>query len=133
MKSKWIKIGAPTVALIFMVAFGMISCSSDPMSSPDNGSESYTIASATEASEISTMSTTLPYSMKGFLRISPDMGKCWYLVVTKEEIYELFLSYELNPDWEDKPVKITGSYPTSLKPICSDFPVFKVDKVEVLK
>ena len=130
MKSKWITIGAPTVALMFLVAFGMISCSSDPMSSPDNGSESYTIESATEAPLMSTMSTTRPAIMKGYLHVSPDTEECWFLVVTKKEAYELALTFELKPG---KPVMISGSYPTSLKPECSSFPVFKVEKVEPIK
>ena len=133
MKSKWITIGAPTVALIFLVAFGMISCSSDPMSSPDNGSESYTIESATETPLMSTMSNTVPTILKGHLVLSPDTDVCWFLVVTRKEVYELSLTFEPKPEMEGKPVLITGSSPPNLKPKCSEFPAFKVDKIVLLK
>ncbi len=133
MNTKWIKIGAPSVALIFLVAFGMISCSSDPMSSPDNGSVSYTIESATEAPLMSTMGNTVPTILKGYLALSPDTDVCWFLVVNHKEVYELRLAFELEPEMEGKPVQITGSFPLTLKPICSDFPVFKVRKIVLLK
>ncbi len=132
MKSKWIKIGAPAVALIFLVAFGMISCSSDPMSSPDNGSESYTIESATETPLMSTTSNTVPTILKGRLVLSPDTDVCWFLVVTRKEVYELSLAFELKPEMEGKLVQITGSLRLNVIPKCADFPVFKVEKIVLL-
>ena len=134
MKSKWIKIGAPTVALIFLVAFGMISCSSDPMSSPDNGSESYTIESATEAPVMSTMSNTVMTSFKGHLALSlnPEGGDCWYLIVDREKGFELSLATEVKPEMEGKPVQVMGSLQPKLKPECTGFPVFKAEKIVLL-
>lgn len=133
MKSKWINIGAPIVALVVLVAFGMIGCSSDPMSSPDNGTESYAIETATEEAPLmSTMSNTRTTTLKGRLFASPDTGDCWFLVVNDKEAYELIVNPEFNYKWENNWVTILGNM-TTFKPDCSNLPVFKVEKIELVK
>ena len=129
MKTNWITKGVPFVALMFLVAFGMMSCSSDPMSSPDNGSESNAFTTGIEVpAEMPTMTEPPVKKLAGRLRLSVT-GECWYLVVRAGEAYELKLVERLRGEYENHQATVEGELPEGLSPRCSNFPVFKVEKI----
>ena len=128
MMKNWITKGAPIVALMFLVTFGMISCSSDPMSSPDNGSVSYTAGSANEAPIFSEVHNET--IKKGQLNESKT-GKCWYLVVIQTEKYELELDGGIPTETETMSATIIGSIEYQLTPVCLEWPVFRVFDIQV--
>ena len=128
MKRNWITKGAPIVALMFLVAFGMISCSSDPMSSPDNGSVSYTAGSAHDAPLLSQVDNE---TIKKGQLVENETGKCWYLIVDHYEAYELEIPGGIPTETESMSATIIGSIEYELPPICQEWPVFRVLDIQV--
>ncbi len=130
MMRNWITKGAPIVALMFLVAFGMISCSSDPMSSPDNGSVSYAVGSAHDAPFLTGLDNET--IKKGQLTESIT-GKCWYLIVSDTEAYELELTLTggIPTETESMDAIIIGSIEHETPPICQRWVVFKVTDIQV--
>lgn len=132
MKKNWIKRGTPALAIIFLIAIGVMSCSTDPMSSPDNGSSTYAIETVTSIpKEATTMETPETVKLLGHLRMDLS-GECWYLVVRPGEIYELRLLQRLRGEVEGRDVAIEGILTTNLQPRCSSWPVLKVVKLELM-
>ena len=127
MKRNWITKGAPIVALMFLVAFGMMSCSSDPMSSPDNGSESYITGPESEKQEVSFVD--IEVTKKGNLR-EDESGECWYLDVNPEEIYELFLLNGVPTETEYMHAIVVG-YIDDMQGICSNYSVLRVNHLTI--
>ncbi len=128
MMKNWITKGAPIVALMFLVAFGMMSCSSDPMSSPDNGSVSYTAGSAHDAPLLSAVDNE---TIKKGQLVESDNGKCWYLFVSHTEAYELELPGGIPAETESMSATIIGSIEYEIPPVCQELTVFRVLDIQV--
>lgn len=128
MKRNLITKGAPIVALTFLVAFGMISCSSNPMSSPDNGSESYTAGYANDATLLPAVDTN-EIVKKGQLVLSQT--GCWFLVVDPGERYELHFTGGIPAETATMSATIIGSIEYQLTPVCQQGPVFRVIEIQV--
>ena len=132
MKKNWIKRGAPVVALFFLVAFGVMSCSTDPMSSPDNGSSTDVYQNTVNRpNEAQTMEEYEPTKITGHLRMD-ESGACWYLVIRPGEAYELMLERRLRAEENGRNASIEGCSPGHLQPRCSYWPIFKVEKLRFL-
>jgi hypothetical protein len=129
MKANWIKRGSPVVALLFLVAFGLMSCSSDPMSSPDNGSSNISLeATNTVPSESPVMETPLFVRLSGHLRLDVT-GNCWYLIIGPANAYELRLGGRIRAEENGRQTTVEGIVEQTVQPRCSDWPVFKVAKL----
>lgn len=132
MKKNWIKRGTPAVAIVFLIAIGVMSCSTDPMSSQDNGSSTYAIETTVSVpKEATTMETPETVKLLGHLRMDIS-GECWYLIVRPGEVYELRLLRRLRSEVEGRDAAIEGTLPTILQPRCSSWPVLKVMKLELM-
>jgi hypothetical protein len=132
MKNYWIKRGAPVMAMLFLVAFGVMSCSNDPMSAPDNGSSAVTLeATGSTPNEASTMEIPDIYRFQGHLRIDPT-NTCWFLVIRPGLLYELRVGDRLRGEDNGRNVIIEGTLPQNMQPRCSNWAIFKADKIRFL-
>ena len=119
--------GAPIVALTFLVAFGMSSCSSDPMSSPDNGTVLYTTGSTNDAPSLSPVDNE---TIKKGQLLESDTG-CWYLIVDESEKYELELTGGIPTETASMSAIVIGSIEYQLTPVCREGVVFRVMEIRV--
>jgi len=129
MKKYWITRGVPVAALLIVVAFGMMSCSTDPMSSPDNGSASVNLETAgTVPAESPIMETPEEIRLSGHIRLDLT-GECWFLVVNWNEVYELVVPGRLRAEESGRQVSVDGHFPTGQQARCSEYTVFKARKI----
>ena len=126
MKTNWIKRGTPIVALFIMIAIGVMSCSTDPVSS--NNSESAALTMQANGTENENHETDNLLTMSGILRQDPS-GECWYLEVTPSEIYELKTRLRMRGGAEGSYADVSGWMNEEIPPYCSNFNVFKVTKI----
>jgi len=132
MKTNWIKRGAPVMALLFLAAFGMISCSTDPVSSPDTQSSTFTMQSeGTTVPESPATAGTDETLITGHLRMD-ETGWCWYLIVSPFEVYELKLARRIRAENNGREASVMGLFPGNIQPRCSSWEVFKVSRVILL-
>lgn len=127
MKRNWITKGAPIVALMFLVTFGMMSCSSDPMSSPDNGSESY--ITGPEIEKAGSPLVDVEVTKKGYLQLSEN-GQCWFLQVDLGETYELIIPNGVPTETETMFAVVDG-YIDDIQPLCSGYSVLRVNHITI--
>jgi hypothetical protein len=128
MKTNWITRGAPVIALLFLAGFGMMSCSTDPVSSPDTQSENIIQSQGATATESPTMNGTDELIISGHLRMDPT-GQCWYLISNPFEVYELKLDRRLRVEANGHQVSVWGNFPENVQPRCSNWPVFKTTRI----
>jgi hypothetical protein len=132
MKTNWIKRGAPVMALLFLAAFGMISCSTDPVSSPDTQSSNLSFQSEETTPISSPMSgTDEAIIMTGHLRMDPS-GECWYFIVSPFEVYELRMGLRLREQNNGQDAMILGTPLETIQPRCSSYEVLKVKRINLL-
>jgi hypothetical protein len=131
MKRNWITRGVPVVALTILVAVGMMSCSTDPVSSPDTNSSTYSIeAEATVPDQYSALEAGNDlYIMSGHLRMD-ESGECWYLIVRAGEAYELLFGDRMREQHNGRDITVRGQFPQTIQPRCSNWPVFKVQDLK---
>ncbi len=131
MNSKWITRGIPVLVAILVIAMGMMSCSSDPMSSNNNDTQTYAVQPGNKVPDVSTpMEAPVRTSLFGNLKLDPS-GGCWFLIEKPTISYELCLTIDiLKPKDEGRLVTIYGIETTQIGPQCSEFhPVFQVNKI----
>jgi len=131
MKTTWIKRGTPVMALLFLAAFGMMSCSTDPVSSPDTQSSAISIQSeGTMVPESPVMGGTDETMITGHLRLD-ETGWCWYLIVTPFEVYELKMARRLRAENNGHQATVYGLLPGNIQPRCSSWAVFKANRIDL--
>ncbi len=131
MNSKWITRGIPVLVGILVIAMGMMSCSTDPMSSNNNDAQTYAFQPGNKVPDVSTpMEAPVRTSLFGNLKLDRS-GGCWFLIVKSTISYELSLTIDiLKPKDDGRLVWVYGIATTQIEPQCSKFhPVFKVNKV----
>ena len=136
MNSKWISRGIPVLVATMVIGMGMMSCSTDPMSSNTNDvntneAQTYSIENGNELPDVSTpMEAPVPTSLVGKLVLDSN-GGCWFLYVKPTVSYELSLTVDiLTPKDDGRDATVYGLLTTQIQPLCSEFhPVFRVDKV----
>ena len=130
MKKYWITRGAPVMALLIVVAFGVMSCSNDPMSAPDTESSAITLdATASVPSKADNQENPDFYRFFGHVRLDPT-NTCWFLIIRPGVAYELQVGDRLRGPDNGRTVMVEGTMQETMQPRCSDWTVFKVDKIK---
>ena len=128
MKKLWNAKWTPAIALIVLMLFGVMNCTSNPTSS--NPAESATLEMQAEEANTGQATTDDPGLVlrTGFLRIS-ETGECWFLMVHPSEIYELKMGEKLRGSTEDRLAHVIGYFEEENLPYCSNYPVLHVKKI----
>lgn len=130
MKTNWITRGTLMVAMLVVAAFWVISCSSNPMSSPAAGS----VPDA--ANNIgSPKNNETPNEMDyEFIRLTGELeysesGGCW-LFHSNIGSFEIIYSGRLRSEQSGNDAIIEGYLLNNIQPRCSTFEVISVRRIE---